>query len=89
MDPSLDPDVLLYRLFHEDGCEAFPALAVHRGCRCSEDRIIRVVESLDAEEVEHMKVDGAVTLTCEFCGIDFLYKDGEVEKVFKKSALKY
>jgi len=80
LDPALDPDLLLYRLFHEEGCQAFPAVPLRRGCRCTDDRIVRVVESLSPEEVADMQDDGGLTLTCEFCGVDFRYQDGAVTR---------
>jgi molecular chaperone Hsp33 len=39
LDPTLPPDRLLYRLFHEEGVRAFPATPIEAYCRCSRERI--------------------------------------------------
>ena len=65
---DLDPDALLYRLFHEDGVRVFRRHAVRAECRCSRARIERVLRSLPEVERSNLgDADGTVTVTCEFC----------------------
>ena len=65
---DLDPDELLYRLFHEDGVRVFRRHAVRAECRCSRARIERVLRSLPEVERSNLgDADGTVTVTCEFC----------------------
>jgi molecular chaperone Hsp33 len=67
-DAALSPEALLFRLFHEDGVRAFRTHAVRAECRCSRERIERVLLSLPAEERRDLgEADGSVTVTCEFC----------------------
>ena len=47
IDPSLTPETLLYRLFHEQGVRLFPAKSLKAFCRCSEDRILSVLKSFE------------------------------------------
>jgi molecular chaperone Hsp33 len=65
---DLDPDALLYRLFHEEGVRVFRRHAVRAECRCSRARIERVLRSLPEVERSNLgDADGTVTVTCEFC----------------------
>jgi len=67
-DPALGPEALLYRLFHEDGVRVFRRHPVRAECRCSRERIDRVLRSLPSEERATLgEADGSVTVTCEFC----------------------
>lgn len=67
LDPALDPNALLYRLFHEDGVRAFTPKPLRFGCRCSEERAVRVLRSFPREELKDLEVDGRIVMTCEFC----------------------
>ena len=64
---ALDPNLLLYRLFHEEEVRVFTTHGVHEQCRCSEDRVRAVMAALPPEEVDELRVDGALIITCEFC----------------------
>ena len=46
LDPTLTPETLLYRLFHEDGARVFPAIELERHCTCSEKKISQVLLEL-------------------------------------------
>jgi molecular chaperone Hsp33 len=67
VDPALPPERLLFRLFHEDGVRAHPPHALAAKCRCSQQRVETVLRALQPDEVADMKVDGKITVTCEFC----------------------
>ncbi len=68
VDPTLTPETLLYRLFHEQGVRLFPARPLRAFCRCSEDRILTVLKSFGAaERAEMVEADGRIHVTCEYC----------------------
>lgn len=67
VDPDLAPERLLFRLFHEDGVRAHPAHPLAAKCRCSRGRVETVLRALAPDEIADMKVDGKITVTCEFC----------------------
>lgn len=71
VDPLLDLDQLLFRLYHEDGVRVFEAEHAEMGCRCSVEKIQSVIRSFSADDLEHMTVDGKITVTCEFCNTSF------------------
>ncbi|WP_374371413.1 Hsp33 family molecular chaperone HslO [Dongia sp.] len=78
----LGPDIgitdLLYRLFHEDGVRIFPGHALNAQCRCSENRVERVLQSLAAEELNDLAVDGDLVVTCEFCNSEYRFSLAEI-----------
>ena len=68
IDPTVPPEVLLYRLFHEDGVRLYTPRPLKAFCRCSEDRIRGVLKSFSAEErADMVEPDGAIKVTCEYC----------------------
>lgn len=71
LDPDLSLDDLLFRLFNEDGVRVFEPLHLERGCRCSVERIARVLAGFGQDDIEHMTKDGKITVTCQFCARDF------------------
>ncbi len=78
LDPGLAPEDLLYRLFHEDGVRVFRPVMLRHGCRCSRERVERVLRSLSAEERDSLRDDGEIVATCEFCSARYAFTDSEV-----------
>jgi molecular chaperone Hsp33 len=76
LDEDLVPEGLLYRLFHETGVRVYPDQQVAAQCRCSKEKVERVLKSLTEEQLEDMTIDGAVSVVCEFCKSESRY-DGE------------
>lgn len=70
---TVGPDVLLWRLFHEDGVRVYPAVTLAAGCRCSRDHIARVLGQFPPEDRADMAVDGRIVVTCEFCNAGFAF----------------
>lgn len=81
-DPGLPPDRVLYRLFHEPGVRAFDSIALKAGCRCSRARVARTLASFPREEVLSLMEDGAVRVTCEFCGEEYRFDRDGIEALF-------
>ena len=80
--PDLAPADLLYRLFHEDGVRVYQPQPLMRGCRCSRQRIENVLATLPRDEVEGLKIEGKVVVTCEFCSTAYGFDDAEIEAVY-------
>lgn len=78
IDERLEPNDLLYHLFHEDGVRVFASTGLRAGCRCSRRRVERVLRSLPAGELETFKVDGVVFVTCEFCSAKYDFTESEI-----------
>ena len=78
-DVSLAPQDLLYRLYHQDGVKAYPAKPLTFKCRCSRAKVKATLASFPRAEVADLKEDGRVTVTCQFCGLDYLFEEAEVD----------
>jgi molecular chaperone Hsp33 len=67
VDPELPPRRLLFRLFHDEGVRVYRTHPLEARCRCSRERIVRILRSFPAEDIEDMRKDEVTTVTCEFC----------------------
>ena len=68
IDPTITPERLLYRLFHETGVRMFEPKPLRAFCRCSQHRIEGVLKSFPAaERAEMIEPDGVIRVTCEYC----------------------
>lgn len=68
LDPDVPVDRLLYRLFHERGVRVFDTRPVAANCSCSRERIEGILRQFSADEIAESIEDGAIAVTCEFCG---------------------
>jgi molecular chaperone Hsp33 len=81
-DATLSPEALLYRLFHEDGVRVFRIHGVRAECRCSRERIERVLRSFPSDERQGLgEADGSVTVTCEFCNRSYRFEAPDVAAI--------
>lgn len=68
VDPALSGERLLYRLFHERGVKVFSERPLEEFCRCSSERVERLLKSFShTERAEMVGDDGRIGVTCEFC----------------------
>jgi molecular chaperone Hsp33 len=67
VDPELTPRRLLFRLFHEEGVRVFRTQAVEARCRCSRERVQRILRSFPRQDIDEMRQEPVTTVTCEFC----------------------
>ena len=79
IDPTVSPETLLFRLFHEDGVRLEDARALQAVCRCSKDRIGTVLASFGPEErAEMVEPDGKIRVTCEYCATVYELEPEEI-----------
>jgi len=70
--PSITPNNLLLRLFHEEKPRVFDAQSVEFGCTCSEDSVRQSLSIYSAKDIAHMTTEqNAVTADCQFCGAHY------------------
>jgi molecular chaperone Hsp33 len=79
VDAKLAAEALLFRLFHEDGVRAHAPHHLVARCRCSRQRVETVLRALQPDELDDMKVDGRITVTCEFCSTVYAFDDDALE----------
>jgi molecular chaperone Hsp33 len=76
--PALSPRDLLFRLFHEDGVRVFDAHGLAAKCRCSRQRIERILRQLPAADNAEIVQDAEISVTCEFCNTRYAFARDEI-----------
>jgi molecular chaperone Hsp33 len=78
LDPTLAPEMLLYRLFHEEGVRVEPERPLSVYCRCSRERVATFLEGFGADDLVDMReADGAIGVRCEYCATSYRFAPGE------------
>lgn len=68
LDPTLEPERLLYRLFAEEGVRVLDEVAVRAHCGCSRDRVERLLKTFGSAELADLREpDGSLSVKCEYC----------------------
>jgi len=86
LDSELHPHDILYRLFSEDGVRVFSTSSLFMKCRCSMDKIKNLLASFPREEVENMKINGEVSVNCEFCNVEYIFSEDHIAALYKESS---
>jgi molecular chaperone Hsp33 len=55
-------------------------LALQKNCRCSEDKVERVLEMMSDDDMEYMNKDGRILMRCEFCSHEYSFDYEAVKK---------
>jgi molecular chaperone Hsp33 len=80
VDPAVTSEVLLYRLFHERGVRVFERQDVREACRCSQERIMLMMQQFSKKDRADMVGDnGRIGITCEFCSRHYDLDPADVE----------
>ena len=78
---------LLYRLFHQEKPRQFEPRAFAARCRCSRERIDRVLQSIKREELDDLRdKTGRVAVKCEFCSTEYNYDDRDLDRIYASAA---
>ncbi len=81
---TLDPASILRRLFNEDSIRLFEPQPLRFRCSCSRERTGVMLKALGRAEVEDILAEqGAVTVGCEFCGLEQVFDAVDVAQLFE------
>lgn len=74
---GLTAEELLYRLFHEETVELYPATSTEFKCGCSRERSGAAIMLLPDEEIAEMLAEknGVIDMQCECCGTQFFFDE--------------
>ena len=87
LDPGLPGTTLLHRLFHAEQARLFARRPFVARCRCSRERIDRVLRSIRREELDDLRdTSGRVAVKCEFCSTEYAYDDGDLDRIYASAA---
>jgi len=85
---DLDAHTLLRRLFVTEGCRVFQPERWGFACTCSRERVRTMLRSLGRGECDSILEDeGAVDVTCEFCGARHAFDTVDVAGLFMAGAV--
>ena len=78
---------VLQQVCGQHDCRLFHGEPVRFACRCSEGRVAGLLRSIGPDEMRSILAEqGAVTVTCEFCGRPFRFDAIDVERLFTEGA---
>jgi molecular chaperone Hsp33 len=87
LDPALPGTNLLHRLFHAERPRQFARRAFSARCRCSRQRIDRVLRAIKREELDDLRdSSGRVAVKCEFCSTEYAYDDRDLDRIYASAA---
>ena len=89
LNPELSEEDVLRRLFGTVGGKLLEPRTLTVGCRCSRERSAKILASFPIDEVLSMADDGKVSMTCEFCEINFEFLEDELTAVAEKCAQEF
>lgn len=82
IDPTLEPERLLIRLFNERDIRVFEARGVREACRCSRERVLGMLRSFSQDDRKDMRADdGSIEVTCDFCSARYVFSADEAAKI--------
>lgn len=76
-DDSLQPENILYRLFHANKVTVFPKTEPCFSCPCHRSQMEKFLKTLSEQERESLYQDGKITVECQFCGNKFIFEKGD------------
>ena len=80
---ELEPRRLLERLYHEEDVRLFRQAGVKFGCKCSSERVARMLQGLgEAEARSILEERGAVDVRCEYCGRGYRFDPVDIGHLF-------
>lgn len=78
LDDALPAERVLHKLFPAPALRLARPRALSYGCRCSRARLKAILAGFMQDDLDHMTVDGAIVMTCEFCNLDFRFEREEL-----------
>ena len=81
---NLNSEEVLYRLFHQHQVKLFAPREVSYQCSCSRERTARALHAIGEEEImDILSEQGAVEISCEFCGKQYRFEESELQLLFE------
>lgn len=80
---ALTAEELLYRLYHEETVELFPAKDVSFHCGCSQERSGAALLLISDEEIDEILAEhnGSIDMQCECCGTHYFFNKDAINKL--------
>lgn len=84
---GLTAEELLYRLFHEESVELYPAQTTEFKCGCSRERSGAAIMLLSDEDISEMLAEknGVIDMQCECCGTQYFFDEKAIGELKAES----
>lgn len=85
---SLDANVILHRLYHEESLRLYDPKTIKFECSCSQQKIENTVFSLGEDEANDIvKEQGNISVDCEFCNAHYELDNVDVARIFHADSI--
>lgn len=74
----------LYRLFHQEVVELYPAQPLRFVCGCSREKCESAIISLGAQAIDEHIAEGALEISCEYCNTTYQFDASALESLKSK-----
>ncbi|GJH42426.1 Hsp33 family molecular chaperone HslO [Pasteurella canis] len=80
---GLSAEELLYRLYHEETVELFPAQPVSFFCGCSKERSGAALLLISDDEIDEVLAEhhGTIDMQCECCGTHYFFNKAAIQQL--------
>lgn len=85
---GLSAQELLFRLYHEEKVEIFPAQSLTFHCGCSKERSGSALLLLPQQEIDEILAEhqGTIDMQCECCGTHYLFNKESIEQLQQQNS---
>ncbi len=77
----ISPFTVLFELFDDDNIRVYEAKNLCAKCSCSKERVEFFLATLPNEEIESLKVNGKIVVTCEFCNLQTIFCENDLTEL--------
>lgn len=81
---DLPAEETLYRLFHQEVVELFPAQEIAFVCGCSREKSEAAIISLGAQIVDEHIAEGGLEISCEYCNARYHFDEAQLSAIRRK-----
>lgn len=78
---TLPGEECLYRLFHQEVVELFPAQPVEFVCGCSREKSEAAIISLGSQVLDEQIAEGGLTISCEYCKTTYQFSVADLTRL--------
>lgn len=80
---TLDNEVILHRLYHQEKVRLYDLQPIEFRCRCSIERMENAIKTLGKDEaLEEIEGKQEIIVTCEYCNHEFAFDRDHVMRLF-------
>lgn len=82
---TLEPQALLFRLYHQEKVSLFEPQKVTYHCGCSSDKCLAAISQVPASELSSiLEEQGKISMTCEYCLTNYNFFDDDLKSFISK-----